>query len=605
VLPTLYLLISEAAILLDKEEYLHRASLALIIIAVALIPGRSRPIDWTWVYVTAQRVQIAIEDTVWRIASKIDESHSIAERVGYGPLGVIGEGVDATPSHQVDLYLSQTNRSGYLYLYGSSYTDWNDNTWHNKDSDTLGAGKLILLLNTMYDAGYDREKARCFSSIQTERITYGMIRTADILKPVNTISIEPEEDEPEINEEERLVAPATEGYSYKTTYLNVDEGSPYFYGLLNRYEAGLLDGEMAAEDNRIKLCDYDILSAYFKELYDTELSVLCDESTYNCIRDNLENGLMYDGSDYEDYLTLQGSERLMELTERITEDKIFDYDKALAIRDFLREYSYNTKITPLPGDRIEQFLFYDQEGYCAHFASAMTLMLRAAGIPSRYCEGYHAALKKPGDSGRYEVTPNAAHAWTECYIEGYGWMVFEATPVIITADEASWGSLTEADSLLEEAASRLNADKEGTGSLSPEDILSESGYDPVAEHRKQMVETAKRILIVIAIIILYIAILLLIRLTVKTVRYQRLSYTERAIYHIKESASYLAKKAGLGGSEYPIRDIFACAVADAGVDIPDWVLNDYYNLRFGGEVLRSKDEVVKYKEFYKSISKRG
>lgn len=77
-------------------------------------------------------------------------------------------------------------------------------------------------------------------------------------------------------------------------------------------------------------------------------------------------------------------------------------------------------------DFVTDFLFNTQEGYCTYFASAMTVLCRMVGLPARYVEGYQAI---PDENGLAYVTGLQAHAWTEVYFEGFGWLTFDATPV--------------------------------------------------------------------------------------------------------------------------------------------------------------------------------
>ena len=90
-------------------------------------------------------------------------------------------------------------------------------------------------------------------------------------------------------------------------------------------------------------------------------------------------------------------------------------------------YSLNTP--RMPGDESDfamWFLNNSDTGYCVHFATAATVLLRAAGIPARYVTGYtcEAAAGK-----RVTVTADKAHAWVEYYDAGKGsWMVLDPTP---------------------------------------------------------------------------------------------------------------------------------------------------------------------------------
>ena len=85
-------------------------------------------------------------------------------------------------------------------------------------------------------------------------------------------------------------------------------------------------------------------------------------------------------------------------------------------------------------DGVENFLTYSKEGYCVQYASALTLLLRRAGIPARYVEGYVASdLARSYDNSavsRYSGTVRDynAHAWVEVWYDGLGWIPYEATP---------------------------------------------------------------------------------------------------------------------------------------------------------------------------------
>ncbi|MBR5345899.1 MAG: transglutaminase domain-containing protein [Clostridia bacterium] len=115
------------------------------------------------------------------------------------------------------------------------------------------------------------------------------------------------------------------------------------------------------------------------------------------------------------------------LAREITSGKETPYDKALAIRDWLRaDCRYTLNVAPHNPNRdfVTAFLV-SREGYCTYFATAMTVLCRAAGLPARYVEGY---LAEPGTDGIAYVTGLNGHAWTEVWFSGYGWLTFDATP---------------------------------------------------------------------------------------------------------------------------------------------------------------------------------
>jgi len=104
------------------------------------------------------------------------------------------------------------------------------------------------------------------------------------------------------------------------------------------------------------------------------------------------------------------------------------YEQACAIMRHLKRYYRYTLSPDYPPenqDFVTHFLYVGKEGYCTYFASAMTLLCRMAGMPARYVEGF---IAEPDDSGIAYVTGLNAHAWTEVYFEGFGWVPFDATP---------------------------------------------------------------------------------------------------------------------------------------------------------------------------------
>ena len=89
---------------------------------------------------------------------------------------------------------------------------------------------------------------------------------------------------------------------------------------------------------------------------------------------------------------------------------------------------YNLNASKMPANEPDFALWFLEKaktGYCTHFATACTVLLRAAGIPAQYVTGYmvETELGKPT-----AVTEKHAHAWVEVFINGVGWVVLEPTP---------------------------------------------------------------------------------------------------------------------------------------------------------------------------------
>jgi len=105
-------------------------------------------------------------------------------------------------------------------------------------------------------------------------------------------------------------------------------------------------------------------------------------------------------------------------------------DKALAM--FHNQTFYYTLNPPLlTGDTVDQFLFETKEGFCEHYAAAFTVLMRAAGIPTRVVTGYQGGTLNPvGDY--YIVRQRDAHAWTEVWING-AWQRVDPTEAVSPA----------------------------------------------------------------------------------------------------------------------------------------------------------------------------
>jgi protein-glutamine gamma-glutamyltransferase len=106
------------------------------------------------------------------------------------------------------------------------------------------------------------------------------------------------------------------------------------------------------------------------------------------------------------------------------------WNKADRIQSHLRtdfRYKLEASAAGPVRDPLADFLFVRKEGYCEYFASAMAVMLRSEGIPSRVATGFQTGYFNHV-SGLYVVRASDAHAWVEAWIEGRGWTTFDPTP---------------------------------------------------------------------------------------------------------------------------------------------------------------------------------
>lgn len=138
-------------------------------------------------------------------------------------------------------------------------------------------------------------------------------------------------------------------------------------------------------------------------------------------------GRDYDEAVVDRYLSLpKVDERVARLAERLVGDK----DPAAAVAavwQHLGGYDYSLQQEPKGDDPLASFLFDVKAGHCEYFASAMAVLLRQGGVPTRLVTGFYGGrYVEQGDY--YAVRQGDAHAWVEVYFPGRGWQVFDPTP---------------------------------------------------------------------------------------------------------------------------------------------------------------------------------
>ena len=124
------------------------------------------------------------------------------------------------------------------------------------------------------------------------------------------------------------------------------------------------------------------------------------------------------------------SGRTATLAESVVQGAATDYDKAARLELFLlTSYPYDLNVEPLPAghDAVDFFLFEQQAGYCAHFATSMAVMARHVGLPARVTVGYLPGFIDPM-TGAHIVRVGDAHAWVEIHFREHGWVAFDPTP---------------------------------------------------------------------------------------------------------------------------------------------------------------------------------
>lgn len=123
--------------------------------------------------------------------------------------------------------------------------------------------------------------------------------------------------------------------------------------------------------------------------------------------------------------------RMVELVERWQQQSSSDAEVVLQALDYFRAEEFYYTLNPPLVERnpTDQFLFETRRGFCEHFATSFTLLMRIAGIPARVIGGYQGGEVNP--LGDYLIVRQSdAHAWAEVWLQGRGWQRIDPTAAV-------------------------------------------------------------------------------------------------------------------------------------------------------------------------------
>ncbi|MEU4236605.1 DUF3488 and transglutaminase-like domain-containing protein [Actinoplanes sp. NPDC026619] len=171
------------------------------------------------------------------------------------------------------------------------------------------------------------------------------------------------------------------------------------------------------------------------------------------------------------------------LVTGLIKGKTNDYDKMRALYDYFSKdngfsYSLSTQSAGNASD-IAAFL-RTKVGYCQQYAAALAWMARVAGIPARVAFGF---TRGTPDQGGWSITNRNAHAWTEVYFQGFGWIPFDATPAanVLGAARSDYAPDTDAPAPTVSSSTSTAAPGANPSAAAPgADQAERGGNDPAA-----------------------------------------------------------------------------------------------------------------------------
>lgn len=139
------------------------------------------------------------------------------------------------------------------------------------------------------------------------------------------------------------------------------------------------------------------------------------------------------------------SARLTNWLAQVLTSRTDPYDQARFLEQYFeRNFTYQLGTPDLNRlNPTDDFIFNQRTGHCERYASALALLLRMQGIPSRVVIGYMPRTSNPV-SGWYDVRLRDAHSWTEAWFAEKGWVRLDATPAATLPPPSAWSDWLEA-----------------------------------------------------------------------------------------------------------------------------------------------------------------
>jgi len=144
--------------------------------------------------------------------------------------------------------------------------------------------------------------------------------------------------------------------------------------------------------------------------------------------------------------------RLLRLGQQWQQQGASAEAKVLLARQWFLQQGFRYTLEPGslgPIDPLDRFLFETRAGFCEHFAASFSALMRAAGVPARVVVGYQGgAWQQPAGGSPYlELRNSDAHAWSEVYLAGRGWVRVDPTAWVVPERirRSLADSLSEAD----------------------------------------------------------------------------------------------------------------------------------------------------------------
>lgn len=486
---------------LYKQEFSQKLSGLVIFplsmaILLSVLPVSSEPYPFTglknaWYQLKEQAYVLYTEFSLFASGQSDDFFVHFA---GYDEKGSIGGSLLNSDKPALTVFVPGSLR-GNLYLTGNIQNHYENNEWsfvdESEEDNSLQhelAMDYLELLYALYETdNLDNSYAYIWRISAT--VTYNGLYTKDMFFPLKLYEFRQIDEYSSLSNKFTAAHPLKEGDSYQFQYMAVNYGSKALESLIKAREGKVY--ETAITDNS------DFTAKIFRSCPTIRNEI--PQEGFEALLAERERNIYDNYMQIPDYL----QEKITALTAQVTADADSDYEKLQAIEEYLQEFTYTKSPADYDGDAVEQFLFETQEGYCTYFASAFVLMSRAAGIPSRYVNGFcvpnYAEQKR-----EFVVASDCAHAWPEAYITGIGWISFEPTSGYSQYHDTPWNYVPASQSTTPETETDITEPDIEESVTEPETTESEDNKTQISQ---ELTNSMTMIISIIAVLIPVVIIL--------------------------------------------------------------------------------------------------
>lgn len=432
-----------------KEGILYLAPICLLLAVVSIsIPSKSDPIKWQFVKNTYHNIVNQLE--VWR--TDLDyyfgnsKSEFFLKYSGYSDNSTELGNSDGelVKSNKTALKVSGIEKEESVYLIGSISDMYTGNSWEKSRKDYLAGRKDYFLDYSEIFYALARQdievlKENRFVEKKSIKINYNNIKTKTFFYPLKTGSFELFSEYKKLSLEAPQITfkkARGKGTSYQSSFFEMNLQGEAFVKMLRAADSFSYD-----QTTNINKEALNWIRNNFLDVSDMQ-RLTEDEDIYKTLGERAKL-IKSQYTKLPEDLPI----RVRELAMDITADYDNTYDKLKAIEQYLVQYKYSLQMQKMPegADFVDYFLFERKEGYCTSFATAMAVLGRCIGVPTRFVEGYVARFEDKGKYFQYPVKNSQAHAWAEAYIEGVGWIPFEATAIYYNSRYTKWADITKND----------------------------------------------------------------------------------------------------------------------------------------------------------------